>query len=177
MKLSAITEELRKLAALPHGTISRVNLGGTSYTIHGGDGKAKFNPPKKETPNRSMNAHDQAIDLYKTEHIALAAIRRQIDQLGDDIDPNVKKRAEKLAQTLEQGHMVWTRNQTSRRWDSKAKHWIEEDTVVNYVKGDTAERMARHLGRSVQGRAWEPELTLTDEELTKLQKTFIIHII
>ena len=121
MKLSAITTELRKLAALPRGTISRVNLGGATYTILGGT-KAKFNPPKKETPNRIMNAHDQAIDLYKTEHIAIAAIRRQIDRLGNDIDPNVKKRAEKLAQTLEQGHMVWTRNQTSRRWDCKAKH-------------------------------------------------------
>lgn len=177
MKLAAITTELRKLAALPRGTISRVNLGGATYTILGGATKAKFNPPKKETPNRIMNAHDQAIALYKTEHIALAAIRRQIDQLGKDIDPNVKKRAEKLAQTIAEGHLIWTRSQTSRRWDCKAKHWIEENTVSNYVKGNTAERMARYLGRSLQGRAWEPELTLTDEELTELQKTFIIHII
>lgn len=176
MKLAAITTELRKLAALPRGTISRVNLGGATYTIRGGT-KAKFNPVRPETPIRAMNAHDQAIDLYKTEHIALAAIRRQIDQLGEDIDPNVKKRAEKLAQTIAEGHLVWTRSQTSRRWDCKAKHWIEENTMTNYVKGSTAERMARYLGRSLQGRAWEPELTLTDEELTELQKTFIIHII
>jgi hypothetical protein len=176
MKTTPITNELRKLAAHHHNTCHNVKLQGTSYRIHAGQSaaKCKFNEPTRYRPTiiPTMNPHQQALALWKTEHRALAALQRQIDTLGDDIDPKVKKRAENLAGTLEKGHVIWTRNRTLRTF--KDGNWIEENVVTRYLEGTSAELIARHLGREVSGKAWKPELTLTNEDIITLSETFIL---
>jgi hypothetical protein len=119
-----------------------------------------------------MNPHQQALTLWKTEHRALAVLQRQIDTLGDDIDPKVKARAEKLVETLERGHILWTRNRTLRT--RKDGNWIEENVVTHYLEGTSAELIARHLGREVSGKAGKPELILTNEEIIPVSETFIL---
>jgi len=176
MKTTPITNELRKLAAHPHSTCHTAKIGGTTYRILAGReaSKCKFNEPTRRRPTiiPTMNPHQQALALWKTEHRALAALRRQIDALGEDMDPKVKARAEKLAETLAEGHVIWTRNRTLHT--RKDGNWIEENVVTRYLEGTSAELIARHLGREVSGKAWEPELTLTNEDIITLSETFIL---
>ena len=176
MKTTPITNELRKLAAHPHSTCHTAKIGGTTYRILAGReaSKCKFNEPTRRRPTiiPTMNPHQQALALWKTEHRALAALRRQIDALGEDMDPKVKARAEKLAETLAEGHKIVTDNYILRT--RKDGNWVEENAVSRYLQGPSAELIARHLGREVSGKAWQPKLTLTNEDIVALSETFIL---
>lgn len=174
MKLSAISEELRKLAQSEGGTAV---LGGTTYRILGNNPDLKFRvrAPDKLKPYPTMTPHQQALHLWKTEHCAVIALERQINTLGDDLCPEIRKRAEKLLAKIANGHVVHTRTQSSHVWENR--EWVRKETTTEYVTGDSARLLSRYLGREMTGKLWEPELVLTPEDIAKLSETFIIHTV
>jgi hypothetical protein len=113
----------------------------------------------------------EALSLYGTEQAAARIIRRQVEDMGDDLDPAVAKRALSLVADLEYGH-TFTRatireiNKTTRRW--------EDVTTPDWTTTSKTLDINTPLGRT--GDAWSH--TVTSEELDKLRALgFIINTI
>ncbi len=168
MKLSAISEELRKLAQSRDAGTPTATFDGTTYTIRAGT-QAKFRPVADITPtaNPSMTPRQQALELWKTEHEAVKALRRQIYAMGSDLCPDVRHRAWKLIAKLERGHKFTTR--TEKVWVDTEFQFQTRHTVI----GETASLFAKSLGQEPE---WGETLKLTDEDLTVLSRTFIIRL-
>lgn len=177
MKLSAITNELRKLAALPFDQTSRVTLGGTAYTIHGGNSHRKFNLPKPETPNRMEHDIETdkrlAVSLYGgTEHSALATLRAQVDKLGEDMDPAARKRAMRLIAIFVNGHTVTREYPYKDTWEKRKRVRVYDTSAEPTLRIQPNDQ---RIFNAALGRKWGH--TLTAEELAKLSETFIIHTV
>jgi hypothetical protein len=175
MKLSAITDQLRKLARDTSQKIHRVTLGGTNYTIIAG-AESKFNPVKRTTHKPIVACpREQTLRLWKTEHNALEALRRQVATLGDDLCPDVRKRAEKLISALECGHYIHRRPYVSRYYHPDKRQWVEENKTELRAINESARLFARHLGREAKWSSGAYGLVLAEEEIAELSKTFIIN--
>lgn len=176
MKLSAISEELRKLAQSEGGTAV---LGGTTYRILGNNPDQKFRPFKPETPIRMP--HDietdkrAAIALYGgTERSALATLRAQVDKLGDDMDADARKRAMRLIAAFERGHIVVREYPRTAQYSTRGRVVCVYDKTAEptlRISRNDEELFNKTLGRDRWG------MVVTPEELAKLSETFIIHTV
>jgi len=115
-------------------------------------------------PNTPSATHGraEALHLYGTEQNAARIIRRQVEDMGDDLDPAVAKRALSLVAELERGHTFHraTRreiNKTTRRW--------EDVTTPDWATTSKTLAINQALGRTED--AWSH--TVTSEELDKLR--------
>jgi hypothetical protein len=115
-------------------------------------------------PNTPPTQHGraEALALYGTEQAAARIIRRQVEDMGDDLDPTVAKRALSLVADLKRGHTFTLCFPTA--WNAKTKrhevlpgiHWTTTSKTIDINQA---------LGRT--GDAWG--CTVTPEELDKLR--------
>ena len=178
MKLSAITDELRKMASGPDKAKLTAVLGGTTYTIYAGQTAQtmKFRPFKPETPLRLEHdiARDKriALALYGgTERKALDTLRAQVEKLGDDMDPAARKRAMLLIAEFERGHIIHKDYPYAIEYSKRGKRTYVYDTSVEPTL--RINRDDQHVLNAALGREWGH--TITPEQLAKLSETFIIH--
>jgi hypothetical protein len=179
MRLSAIQKQLQELSALPYPTETK--LGGTTYRLCGDKPFRKFAPVK---PERAIEIHDptkQAIKLYGTEKNATEVIRRHLDTLGDDLDPVVRKRAERFCVNLERGHTVVTQHETERKivYERGKLRTVYQRTgvILGYrASMPFAEIAAAELGKITNGWGHGQWITLTLDDIEQLQEKFNINI-
>ena len=117
----------------------------------------------------AKHGRQDALRLYGTEQAAARIIRRQVEDMGGDLDPAVAKRALSLVADLEQGHTFYpapeiTKNPKTGRW--------EEMPTDNWKTTSETIDINVALGRT--GDSWS--YTVTTEELDKLRTLgFIIN--
>lgn len=174
--ITTIQKKLRLLSALPRQTV--VKLGGTTYTLTGNQPDAKFAEPRKsklEPPARS--ALTDALTLYGTERNALETLRRHVDTLGDSLDPEVRKRADKLIQELERGHYLSPVYETRNEWVKRKYVRVSTGVLLAHEIGmPFAEIAAAELGRECSGWGYQRKLRVTEDEIVKLSEKFILTI-
>lgn len=166
---------VKTLNAAPAGTLT---LGGCTYTLNGDVGRRKIAPFTHGDANPPDNDHAKAMQLYGSEERAASEIRRQLATMGADVDPAVRKRAEKLADLMEKGHTLRPEYRTEYN-RSKNKHVPVEPKEILYYQPTsmhTKRVFGNVLGRSEYDINWG-NLKITMGEINRLRKKgFTINI-
>jgi hypothetical protein len=124
-------------------------------------------------PNTPSTQHGraEALALYGTEQAAARIIRRQVEDMGDDLDPAVAKRALSLVADLKRGHTFqpatnYVKNPKKGVWEEVPDgNWTTTSNTINFNDA---------LGRTGQDRT----RNVTPGELNKLRALgFIINTI
>jgi len=179
MKINDIQKKLQELSALPYATETK--LDGTTYRLEGNAPGAKFTPIRPKHPVDIQNPHAQAIELYGTEKNAAETIRRHIDTLGADLHPETLKRAESLCKKLERGHILETQYEMKHETVCRRGRYIRVQQATGVILGYRAsmpfsEIAAAELGMTTHGWGYNQWLTLTLDEIAKLEEKYIITI-
>jgi hypothetical protein len=171
-----LTKIAAMLNAAPKGTTV---IEGTTFTLLGDPepfprGIKPF--PAERRSGESRSDHSRALELYGTEERAAEAIRRQLAEMGDDVDPATRKRAEKLAGQLEHGHTLIP--QYGMRYNPETKRYVPTDEIRHYeISGDKSKRV---LGKALSKFEWDIKygsVKLTEIEVETLRnKGFTIRI-
>ena len=166
---------VKTLNAAPAGTLT---LGGCTYTLKGDVGRRKIAPFTYGNDNPTSTDHAKAMQLYGSEERAASEIRRQLATMGSDVDPAVRKRAEKLADLMEQGHTLRPEYRTEYNWARKKHVPVEPKEILYYqpTSMHTKKVLGNVLGRSEYDINWG-NLKITVGEINRLvKKGFIITI-
>lgn len=171
-----VTKIAAMLNTAPRGTTV---IDGTTFTLLGDPEPFPRNIkpyPAERKPGDPRSDHSRALQLYGTEERAAAEIRRQLAEMGDDVDPATRKRAEKLADQLEAGHTLIP--QYGMRYNPKTKRYVRTDEIRHYeISGDKSKRV---LGEALSKFEWDIKygsVKLTESEVETLRnKGFTIKI-
>lgn len=170
---------VKTLNAAPAGTLT---LGGCTYTLNGDVGRRKLTVGYThcgiQVSSIERTDHAKAMQLYGSEEQAASEIRRQLATMGADVDPAVRKRAEKLADLMEQGHTLRPEYRTEYNHARKKHVPVEPKEVLYYqpTSMHTKKVLGSVLGRSEYDINWG-NLKITKGEINRLiKKGFIIII-
>ena len=179
---TTIQKQLRKVMLTADPGTHTIRCKQTTFTLHVPElphwreeraRKIADSTPLRHTPRPLMSETAKAIQLYGSESEAARRIREQLDTQGPDLDPTVAKRARKMADTMEAGHLVIKSTDTHKVWDSKAAARVKR----TFEKLETRDaEIAAVLGI---GKPFRSELyTLTPDHLDTLRsKGYNLHII
>jgi hypothetical protein len=165
---------LRELSALPERTV--ITLGGTTFALYGNAPHWKFTPwPVLNIAPPPRDPAADALRLYGTEINALETIQRHLDTMGDSLDPKVRKRAERLCQTLARGHYAAPVYATETRYIRQKIVQVGVGEPIGYeFVSPFCEVAAAELGRKCSGYGYNTILRVSAEEIEKLREKFII---
>ncbi len=178
----AILEELNRLHKL-EGIHQLIVDGKTHYKIIGSPIFPRtFRAPRKETTIRpdhnKKNWYRIAVDMYGGQIGAMNTIKRQLDAMGDDLDPDVRKRAENLSASLAKPFFIQKNEKVNRERVGGRRGWVITPTgiIENYsCTGLAADLFAHALDRASDANA--RALFVTEEEIKILKQKYIIKII
>lgn len=154
--------------------LQNVTIGRTRYRVAPDSAKWIKKNAGKRPPSCVVNYswtypkyHAEAIQLYKSERNAVETITRQIETMGEDMDADAKKRAERFVYKLGEGHSL--RAEQGREFDrAKGIHVATGPTgffTVNDRESVTV------LGGALKDKrgSYSRELRLSTEEVEDLK--------
>ncbi len=149
-----MTEIAAMLNAAPKGTTV---IDGTTFTLLGDPEPIPRNIkpyPTERKPSDPRSDHSRALQLYGTEERAATEIRRQLAVMGDSVDPATRKRAEKLADQMEEGHTLIP--QYATKFDLKTKRYVPTEEISRYIVTKTRSKtlIGEAIGTSLYDAKW-----------------------
>jgi hypothetical protein len=160
---------VKTLNAAPAGAIT---LGGCTYTLIESVGRHKIAAfPQCDATSIERTDHDKAMQLYGTEERAATEIRRQLATMGADVCPAVRKRAEKLAERMEQGHTLRPEYKTAYNWARKKHVPVEPRVILHYLP--TTMHTKKVLGEALNRNEWDirwGNVNISESNINNLRK-------